>query len=218
MASPATRSMPSSNSGKAPAARRRSKIDLMPRGGPPHKPLAIGTRFGRLVTLEPTAGVGLKVLCKCDCGTVKTTNLSSMLRGHALSCGCYRTELIVTHGATRDTKNGGRQSEYRIWSGIKSRCLNPNVKQYKDYGGRGIEICERWRDNFAAFYADMGPRPSRLHSIDRIDNDGHYEPGNCRWATFADQGTNKRTNRGWKLMASERLSPSGLGPLGRREA
>jgi hypothetical protein len=87
-----------------------------------------------------------------------------------------------------------KTAEYRIWNGMKSRCLNPNRKDYPRYGGRGVTVCERWL-RFENFYADMGPRPSPKHSIDRIDNDGNYEPGNCKWATLAEQ----RSHITWRV-------------------
>lgn len=84
--------------------------------------------------------------------------------------------------------------EYQAWMGMKNRCRHPRCKAYPNYGGRGIRVCERWAADFSAFYADMGPRPSPLHSLDRIDSNGHYEPGNCRWATRAEQNRNTRAN------------------------
>ena len=85
---------------------------------------------------------------------------------------------------------GRRSSEYRTWYAMKQRCTNPNVEHYDRYGGRGITVCERWANSFCNFLADMGLKPSRRHSIDRVNNDGNYEPGNCRWATQKEQANN----------------------------
>lgn len=93
------------------------------------------------------------------------------------------------------TNRRGKTPEYRAWSKIKERCFKPHHPSYTDYGGRGISMCARWRGSFPAFLADVGPRPSPAHSIDRIDNDGHYEPGNCRWATRSQQVRNSRHAR-----------------------
>lgn len=103
-------------------------------------------------------------------------------------------------------------SEYRIWSGLKQRCLNPNSPAYKDYGARGIRVCDEWKDNFLAFFSHVGKRPSRNHSIDRKNNDGHYEPGNVRWATRAVQAANRRNSLS-RIRPGPKASPLVL-PLG----
>lgn len=97
-------------------------------------------------------------------------------------------------GPNHNESNRGNNPtvEYATWAGVKARCLNPNRPGYKDYGGRGIRICERWKNSYLAFLEDMGRKPSTKHSLDRIDNNGNYEPGNCRWATDVEQRTNKR--------------------------
>jgi hypothetical protein len=128
------------------------------------------------------------------CGTVRMVKPSVIADGKGQYCSkACRAVGIRTHG---ETAGGGKHSsEYRAWSSIKTRCLNPADPHYPDYGGRGITICDRWRYDFAAFLADMGRKPSPRLSIDRIDNDGNYEPGNCRWATTKQQAMNKRPRR-----------------------
>lgn len=112
------------------------------------------------------------------------------------------------HGNAR---REGRTPEYVAWQSMKSRCGNPQAQNYRHYGGRGIEVCQRWQESFEAFLADMGERPSPKHSLDRIDNDGNYEPGNCRWATQKTQLTNRRTGRPARFPGlSERIRRAGL--------
>jgi hypothetical protein len=130
--------------------------------------------------------------CKCQCGKVKTVGRQDLIRGHSRSCGCLQrdtvTEMNTIHGMSGST-------EFEIWKGLKARCYNKNKKSYKDYGGRGIKVCDRWLASFKNFLDDMGPRPSLAYSIDRWpDPNGNYEKTNCRWGTRIEQGRNTRRN------------------------
>ena len=140
-------------------------------------------RFGKWVVIDPNRG---KPLCKCVCGTVKEVDLYSLLNGRSKSCGCVKN---VKHGGVSDPLI---IPTYTTWEGIKQRCLNPNNSRYHNYGGRGITVCDRWMV-FENFLEDMGIRPKGT-SIDRINNDLGYFPGNCRWATPEEQNLNTRVN------------------------
>jgi hypothetical protein len=145
-------------------------------------------KFGRLtpIALFKATGEKFSILCVCDCGTVG--NYERRKLGNRIkSCGCKRSS---THGLMK--VNGKRRSEYRSWDGMKSRCYVKTSYKYPNWGGRGIGVCKRWRNSFANFFKDMGPKPSPEHSLDRINNDGNYEPGNCRWATKREQALNQR--------------------------
>jgi hypothetical protein len=135
-------------------------------------------------------------LCKCACGNETITLCTSLLRGTAKSCGCASSRATIgnrvrTHGHSA----GGKTSpEYNAWYGMLQRCNNPNNKAYKYYGARGVAVCDRWLDSFENFLADVGPRPSHRHSLDRELNDKGYSPENCRWATKKQQTRNQRSN------------------------
>lgn len=148
-----------------------------------------GQRFGSLtvVRFERMAGRANAYLLQCDCGKTSVTTAQKLLKGKTRSCGCVRA---ARHGHAR---HGGKASRaYSKWGGMRERCLNPSNKNFSDYGGRGIAICERWQ-KFENFLADMGEPPEGM-TIDRINNEGNYEPGNCRWATVTEQNRNKRTS------------------------
>ena len=153
----------------------------------------IGKRFGRLVVIsraENSKAGHPRWNCLCDCGGTTITDGQDLRNGHTKSCGCLHkerdSEVHIKHGMS-ETPN------YGVWTDMKQRCLNPNNKHYKDYGGRGIVVCERW-DKFENFYADMGNKPKGL-TLERRDNNKGYFPENCFWATRKEQNRNKRSNR-----------------------
>lgn len=159
-------------------------------------------RFAHLVALGPmrvavyarTRAVIWE--CLCDCGKTTEVRDSNLRSGHTKSCGCFGREVTRTAKIKHGHAHAGKPTpEYRLWANIKKRCLVPTSKSYKDYGGRGILMDKTWQGDFQAFLADVGLRPSSAHSIDRVDVNGHYEPGNVRWATRLEQQNNTRSNR-----------------------
>jgi len=149
-------------------------------------------RFTKLLVLGEEANGAKKSrrwLCRCICGNDVIVCQISLLNGKAYSCGCASIQKARIAAKAQFPK------EHRIWQGMMERCTNSNFKSWSNYGGRGIQVCERWRE-FPNFIADMGPRPSDDHQIDRYpDNDGDYQPGNCRWATREEQQSNTRASR-----------------------
>lgn len=152
-----------------------------------------GLKFGRLEVIEEVGrdNAGNKTwLCRCECGNEKVITGGNIRAGHSLSCGCFRLEQL----RKKVTRHGMRHTRvYNVWLCLIQRCTNPLNPAYGNYGGRGIQVCDKWRD-FPSFYADMGDVPEGMQ-IDRIDVNGNYEPGNCRWLNKKGQSRNKRTTR-----------------------
>ncbi|WP_157140531.1 hypothetical protein [Achromobacter xylosoxidans] len=169
-----------------------------------------GRKFGRWAAIGPKSK--RKWLCRCECGAEKAVDVYSLLDGRSTSCGCLRAEQVTQRNTTHG--QAGTQT-YRVWKRMIARCEVPSAAKFKNYGGRGIKVCERWH-SYPAFLSDMGERPPGL-SIDRIDVNGDYEPGNCRWATDQEQARNKRTTRliavdGADRCISEWSAISGVSP------
>ena len=174
-----------------------------------------GRCFGRLTVLGRIQRTrkGFLWLCNCSCGKQASVPTNSLTSGNTQSCGCLRQErniiaLKKRHGETRYKRIDTTQSKvYKAWHRIKQRCYNPKNIRWEHYGGKGIQMCDGWRSNFLAFFANLGDAPSPTHSIDRINNHGHYSCGqcnecrdkqwvmNCHWATPIEQANNKTNNR-----------------------
>lgn len=175
----------------------------------------LNARFSRLVVMSyvgPLPKRGGLWLCQCDCGKTATVRGADLRSGNTKSCGCLFKESararLMTHGQSKT------HPAYAAWCQMKRRCSNPVDTKYPLYGGRGISVCKEWQSNFESFARDMGPRPVG-YSLDRIDNDGNYEPGNCRWAPPGVQSRNRRTNRwveheGQRMVASDFAALTGI--------
>lgn len=163
-----------------------------------------GSRWTPLSYTPHKTDKGWKVPCRCTCGTVKDVAVHNLTAGISKSCGCLKSESTVQRCRTHGLSDTGT---HKSWLAMRRRCYDINYVSYPNYGGRGIKVCDRWKDDFEAFYTDMGDRPDGC-SLDRIDVNGNYTPENCKWSTRSEQQTNKQETlhiewRGQKRSAME---------------
>jgi hypothetical protein len=165
----------------------------------------MGQRFGRLVVIGAAPSdsrARARWLCLCDCGTEKTVGVGNLTSGKTQSCGCLMSEVNSKKATQRNLVHGHNLAEkqsptWHSWRSMIKRCCSPGHNSFPRYGGRGITICDRWRNSFVEFLADMGERPPGK-TLDRINVHGNYEPSNCRWATASEQQNNRADNRARK--------------------
>lgn len=160
-----------------------------------------GHKYGRLTVISRNENRGRQVawLCACDCGSTAVVIGAKLRSGHTQSCGCLQRERTSAAASLhKESGSSGKMTkEYNTWTLMKRRCYRAESSDYHLYGGRGIQVCERWRHDYLAFLRDMGRAPTPQHSLDRVDNSLGYSPDNCRWATPKEQ---RRNQRGIKLL------------------
>lgn len=165
----------------------------------PRLEIEAGMRYGRLtvVSCAPSRNKHRYINCICDCGVRKVVRLDGLTRGTSRSCGCLQKEKAAElgHGNVIHAEGYDQTVEYYTWKAMKERCFNENNKEYRNYGGRGITVCKQWQGSFEKFLAHVRRRPTNKHSLDRIDNEGNYEPGNVKWSLPKEQARNMRSNR-----------------------
>jgi len=160
----------------------------------------IGQKFGRLTPIEKIQiKYCTKWRCKCECGNEVTIIQGDLRRGHTKSCGCLSNENRIKVGLNNlihgNARKHNRSKEFTAWISMKQRCYDPNYHNFERYGGRGIKVCQRWLDSFENFLNDVGKAPEDEYTLDRINNDGNYEPKNVRWATWEEQNNNQSTSK-----------------------
>lgn len=170
----------------------------------------VGQRFGMLLVAERAGSAKNRALwrCVCDCGATDVLVNGNMLQqGKKKSCGCATGAMFSAAKRTHGHTIGGKKTKiYQAWKNMRNRCSDPKLPAWSNYGGRGIKVCDAWRDSFETFYADVGDPPGPSYSIDRINNDGNYEPGNVRWANRSQQNKNTRADNAGTSNAHAKLT------------
>lgn len=158
----------------------------------------IGCKFGRLRVVDRAANTAVGKTtwkCICDCGGKAIVRGDALKNGNTRSCGCLKIEAMRKIGQSNHIHGASYTIEYNSWASMLARCYDKNNNRFYRYGAMGVTVCKRWQESFSAFLSDMGYRPSRSHSLDRINPDGNYKPSNCRWATPLQQRHNRRRTK-----------------------